>query len=54
MELIEDWQTEKLTCEQCGSKEFVKWKNYDKILCQKCIVPDILENNQLSLFSTQE
>lgn len=50
MKQIENWKSKDLICENCGTHKLVKWTNGNKTLCQKCIVSDILQNNQISMF----
>ena len=53
MKVIENWAAKKLVCNKCGTTKSVKWTNKDKIFCNKCIIEEVLKNNQIK-FSDEE
>lgn len=50
MKTIEDWANKTLTCESCGTDKSVKWVHNEKPFCNKCVIPVVLRDNQISLF----
>lgn len=49
MKTIDNWANKKLICSKCGTDKSVKWSNNDNVFCNKCIITDVLKNNQLVL-----
>lgn len=49
MKTIVNWSEQDLTCSKCGETRSVKWEHNEKSLCNKCVIPVVMEEEQAKL-----